>query len=188
MSRIGKKTIKIPADVKVEIKGPEGHPELWVSGPKGELVQKINPQVKVEVKNGEILISLKEKEFLSTKERALWGLFRAVIANMITGVTIGFEKKLEIEGIGYKAAVEGTDLVLNVGLTHPIKIKCPSGIKFSVEKNTIIVSGSDKEKVGQIAAIIRKTKKAEPYKGKGIKYVGEKIIRKEGKKVVAAKT
>lgn len=188
MSRIGKKPIKIPADVKVEIKGPEGCPEIKVLGPKGELAQKIDPQIKIEIKDGEILIFPQKKDYLPTKDRALWGLSRAVIANMITGVTKGFEKKLEIEGIGYRAVVEGTNLVLNIGFTVPVKIKCPSDIKFLVEKNIITVSGSDKDKVGQIAAIIRKTKKAEPYKGKGIKYLGEKIIRKEGKKVVAAKT
>lgn len=184
MSRIGKKPIDVPAGVKVEISGEV----VKISGPKGELTQKISPQVISEVKDGKILVSLKEKGSSDGKVRALWGLCRALINNMVLGVTKGFEKKLDIQGIGYKAAIEQNDLVLNVGFTNPVKVKCPEGIKFSVEKNIITVAGQDKEKVGQISAIIRKVKKAEPYKGKGIKYFGEKIRRKEGKKVVAAKT
>ena len=114
-------------------------------------------------------------------------MYRVLIDNMIEGTTKGFEKKLEIEGVGYKAAVQGDELVLNVGFVNQVKIKKPEGINFAVEKNVITVSGIDKEKVGQISAIIRDVKKAEPYKGKGIKYQGEKIRRKEGKKVVATK-
>src|SRR3989344_2262139 len=133
-----------------------------------------------------IFVSLK-KENLDNKIRGLWGLYRALIFNVIEGVDKGFEKKLEIEGIGYKAALQEDELVLNLGFVNPVKIKKPEGINFLVEKNVITVSGISKEAVGQIAAIIRKTKKAEPYKGKGIKYQGEKIRRKEGKKVVAAK-
>lgn len=184
MSRIGKKPIEIPANAKVEINSQD----IKVSGPAGELIRKIDPSINIELKDGKILLSPQKKELPSIKTRALWGLSRALIANMISGVTKGFEKKLEIEGVGYKAVIEGTDLTLNVGFTLPVKIKCPQGIKFSVEKNIITVSGVDKEKVGQTAAIIRAAKKAEPYKGKGIKYLGEKIRRKEGKKVVAAKT
>lgn len=183
MSRIGKKTIEIPVNAKIEIQGQE----IKISGPVGELNRKIDPLIKIEVKDEQISLSPTDKNY-SKKTNALWGLSRALVANMIEGVTKGFEKKLEIEGIGYKAVVEGTGLVLNVGFTVPVKIECPQGIKFSVGKNIITVFGADKEKVGQLAAIIRKTKKAEPYKGKGIKYVGEKIRRKEGKKVVATKT
>jgi large subunit ribosomal protein L6 len=183
MSRIGKKQIEIPTGVKVEINGQE----VKVSGPKGELVRTVNPQIKAELKDGKVFVSLQEKDSSSKSDRALWGLFRALIFNMIAGVVKGFEKKLEIEGVGYKAALDGQDLKLNVGFTNPVKVKCPLGIKFLVEKNIIVVSGVDKEAVGQISAIIRKVKKAEPYKGKGIKYLGEKIRRKEGKKVVAAK-
>lgn len=181
MSRIGKKPITIPENVKVEIEGQN----LKVSGPKGELKQFIHPEIKVEVKDGKILVSPKSE--LSKKGRGLWGLYRALIFNMVEGVAKGFEKKLEIEGVGYKAAVEQDGLVLNVGFTNPIKIKKAEGINFSVDKNVITVSGISKEKVGHIAALIRKAKKAEPYKGKGIKYQGEKIRRKEGKKVVASK-
>ncbi len=182
MSRIGRKPIEIPANLKVEI----NNQDIKILGPAGELTRKIDPSINIELKDGNILFSPKEKEY-PKKVGAIWGLSRALVANMILGVTKGFEKKLEIEGIGYRAIVDGTDLVLNVGFTLPVKIKCPQGIKFLVEKNIITVSGIDKEEVGQIAAIIRKTKKAEPYKGKGIKYLGEKIRRKEGKKIVAAK-
>ena len=182
MSRIGKKPIEIPQNVKVEIDGQR----VKISGPKGEIVQEIRPEIKIESKDGKIFVLPKSDAF-SKKTAALWGLFRSLLNICVKGVVQGFEKKLEIEGIGYKAALEGENLVLNVGFTNPVKIKKPEGINFLVEKNIIIVSGIDKEKVGQIAALIRKVKKAEPYKGKGIKYLGEKIRRKEGKRVVAAK-
>jgi len=181
MSRIGKKSIEIPQTVKVQIEGQN----VKVSGPKGELNTKIHQDIKVEVKDGKLFVSPVRK--LPKKSKGLWGLYRALIFNMVSGVQKEFEKKLEIEGVGYKAAVQGDELVLNVGFVHPVKIKKPDGVSFSVEKNVITVSGINKEKVGQISAEIRATKKAEPYKGKGIKYQGEKIRRKEGKKVVAAK-
>ena len=182
MSRIGKKLIEIPPSVKVEIDGQN----FKAVGPKGELKINIHPNIKLEVKDGKIFVSPK-KENLDNKIRGLWGLYRALIFNVIEGVDKGFEKKLEIEGIGYKAALQEDELVLNLGFVNPVKIKKPEGINFLVEKNVITVSGISKEAVGQIAAIIRKTKKAEPYKGKGIKYQGEKIKRNEGKKVVASK-
>lgn len=181
MSRIGKKLIQIPATVKVALDGQM----IKVSGPKGELATTIHRDVKVELEDGKVLVSPK-KEF-SKKEKGLWGLYRALIFNMVEGVSNGFTKKLEIEGIGYKATVVGDELVLNLGFVNPVKIKKPAGIEFLVEKNVITISGINKEVVGQIAAEIRETKKAEPYKGKGIKYQGEKIRRKEGKKVVASK-
>jgi large subunit ribosomal protein L6 len=187
MSRIGKKLIKIPQGVKVEAT----EKEIKVSGPKGELKQIIHPEIKIEVKpasiqggDGEIFVSPKTE--LTKKGRGLWGLYRALISNMVEGVSKGFEKKLEIEGVGFKASVEGDNLVLNLGFTNPVKIKKIDGVNFLVEKNVITVSGIDKERVGHISALIRKQKKAEPYKGKGIKYQGEKIRRKEGKKVVAS--
>lgn len=182
MSRIGKKLIEIPQGVKVET----SNDEIKVSGPKGELKLTIHPEIKVEIKDGKLFVLPKNAQF-SKKGRGLWGLYRALIFNMVEGVSKGFEKKLEIEGIGYKAIVDGDNLVLNVGFTNPVRIKKPEGINFLVEKNVITVSGASKEKVGQVAAEIRKAKKAEPYKGKGIKYQGEKIRRKEGKKVVASK-
>lgn len=180
MSRIGKKIIEVPQGVKVEISDKE----IKVSGPKGELKQFMHPEIKVELTDGKIYVSPKKE--LSKKGRGLWGLYRALIANMVEGTSQGFTKKLEIEGVGFKANVEGNVLVLNLGFTNPVKIEKIPGVEFLVEKNVITVSGSDKERVGHIAALIRKQKKAEPYKGKGIKYQGEKIRRKEGKKVVAA--
>ena len=181
MSRIGKKLIEIPQGVKVEVT----EKEIKVSGPKGELNQIIHPEIKIEVKDGKIFVAPKAE--LSKKGRGLWGLYRALVANMVEGVSKGFEKKLEIEGVGFKANVEGDTLVMNLGFTNPVKIKKIEGVDFKVEKNVVTVSGADKERVGHMAALIRIQKKAEPYKGKGIKYQGEKIRRKEGKKVVASK-
>ena len=181
MSRIGKKSIEIPTTVKVDINGQE----VKIAGPKGELSITIHQDIKVENKDGKLFVVPARK--LIKSARGLWGLYRALIFNMIEGVGRGFEKKLEIEGVGFKAIVQGDELVLNLGFVNPVKIKKPEGINFLVEKNVITVSGIDKEKVGQISAEIRATKKAEPYKGKGIKYQGEKVRRKEGKKVVAAK-
>lgn len=180
MSRIGKKIIQIPEGVKLEV----SEKEVKVSGPKGELIRQIHPKIKIEQRDGGVFVSPKTE--LEKKERGLWGLYRALIANMVEGVSEGFEKKLEVEGVGFRAIVEGDILVLNIGFTNPVKIKKINGVDFKVEKNVIIISGADKEKVGHMAALIRKQKKAEPYKGKGIKYQGEKVRRKEGKKVVAA--
>lgn len=182
MSRIGKKPIEVPAAVKVELSAGE----IKVSGPKGTLTQKIHPEIKIENKDGKVFV-LPAGQGFSKKGRGLWGLYRALVANMVHGVEKGFEKKLEIEGVGFKANVEGDGITLNLGFTNPVKIKKPEGITFLVEKNLITVSGASKEVVGEVAALIRKQKKAEPYKGKGIKYQGEKIRRKEGKKVVASK-
>jgi len=180
MSRIGKKPIKIPESVKVEVEDQK----VKISGPKGELVQEVRPEIKVEIKEGEILVSPQRE---SNKSRAFWGLYRTLIFNKIVGVTEGFEKKLEIQGVGYRASVEGEGLVLNIGFSHPVEIKSPEGITFSVDKNIITVSGIDKAKVGEVAARIKRVRKVEPYKGKGIRYVGEKVRRKEGKRVVTAK-
>ncbi len=181
MSRIGKKLIEVPLGVTIEVNGQE----LKVSGPKGQISKTIHRGIKVELKDGKVFVS--PKNALSTKERGIWGLYRALIFNMVEGVSKGFEKKLEIEGVGFKAAVVGDELVMNLGFVNPVKVKKPEGIIFAVEKNVITVSGISKELVGQISAEIRDTKRVEPYKGKGIKYQGEKVIRKEGKKVVAAK-
>lgn len=186
MSRIGKKPIEIPKEVEVKIEGER----VTVKGPKGELSREIRPEIKVEMKENKIFVSASDTKIpvrQAKKIPAFWGLFRALIFNMVQGVSTGFEKKLEIEGIGYKAQVEGEDLILNVGYSHQVRMKIPKDLKVSVEKNVISVSGADKESVGQFAAIIRKTKLAEPYKGKGIKYFGEKIRRKEGKKVITTK-
>jgi len=179
MSRIGKKPIEIPQAVEVKIEGKK----LSVKGPKGQLERAIRPEIGVEVKENLLFIF----PVVNTKKtKAFWGLTRALVANMVKGVTEGYEKKLELEGIGYKAALEGTDLVLQLGFTHPVKVKAPEGIKFSVEKNLISISGIDKELVGQISAKIRAIRKAEPYKGKGIRYKGEHVRRKVGKRVAGA--
>jgi large subunit ribosomal protein L6 len=187
MSRIGNKTIEVPQGVKAEIINSAVCQEIRVTGPKGELKREIHPKIKVEIKEdkGVQQIFVEPKAKLIKKEKGLWGLYRALISNMVEGVNKGFEKKLEIEGVGFKANVDGEFLVLNLGFTNPVKIQKLPGVNFLVEKNVITISGSDKEKVGHIAALVRKQKKAEPYKGKGIKYQGEKIRRKEGKKVVA---
>ena len=159
--------------------------EVKVSGPKGELQTIIHEAIGVEERDGKIFVSPRRN--LIKGNQGLWGLYRALIFNMVEGVDKGFEKKLEIEGVGFKAAMQGDELVLNLGFVNPVKIKKPDGINFLVEKNVVTVSGISKEAVGQISAQIRAAKKAEPYKGKGIKYQGEKIRRKEGKKVVATK-
>jgi large subunit ribosomal protein L6 len=183
MSRIGKKSIQIPVgvDVKIEVTGPKVQ-KMTVKGPKGELSQVIPEEVKSEVKDGKIFIL---SQVQNKRTGAIWGLMRALVFNMVKGVTEGYEKKLEIEGVGYSAQLKGDELELRVGYINTIKIKAPQGIKFSVEKNVISVSGIDKELVGQMAAQIRKAKPAEPYKGKGIKYQGEIIRRKVGKRVAA---
>lgn len=178
MSRVGKKPILIPAGVEVKVEDNK----VSVKGPRGEISKEFQAGVKIEVKDGNILVT----SGAETKAiKSLWGTVRSILANMVKGVVEGYEKRLEIEGVGFKANLEGVDLVLNVGFSHPVKVKAPAGIKFSIEKNVIIISGIDKELVGQISAQIRRVKPPEPYKGKGIKYAGEKIRRKLGKKAVA---
>jgi large subunit ribosomal protein L6 len=179
MSKIGKKPILIPEGVKVEI----NQNKIKVEGPKGKLEKNIPSEVDVQIREGMILVSPRLK---TKKNKTLWGTIRQIIYNMVEGVTKGFEKKLEIEGLGYRASLSGDELSLEVGFSHPVKIKKPEGINFSVEKNIITVSGIDKELVGQIAANIRKVRPPDPYKGKGIRYFGEAIRKKASKKAVAA--
>jgi len=176
MSKIGKKLIEIPKDVIVGIEGKT----IKVKGLKGELQFEIPRELKVIIEDSRLSVV---PVVNSKKTPALWGTARAVIANMIFGVHNGFEKKLEIEGVGYKAQIQGQNLVLNLGFSHPVVFKAPEGVKISVDKNNITVSGPSIELVGQTAANIRALKKPEPYKGKGIHYVGEVIRRKAGKKV-----
>jgi len=178
MSRIGKKPILIPEGTEIKIEGNE----VVVKGPKGELSRQIRPEIEVEMKEGQLWIKPKTE---TKRTKAFWGLTRSLIFNMVEGVAKGFEKKLIIEGLGFRASVENNDLVLHVGFSHPVIIKAPQGISFFVEKNIIKVSGIDKELVGQISAKIRKVKPPEPYKGKGIRYYDETIIRKVGKKAAA---
>jgi len=184
MSRIGKKPISIPEGAEVKIEGQR----VTIKGPKGELTKEFRPEIKITVEENKIFVLPQipptKKMVGGKKTKAFWGLSRALLANMIKGVTEGYEKKLEIEGLGFKAQAQGDILELFVGFTHPIKITAPESIKFSVEKNIITISGPDLEKVSQTAAKIRKVKPPEPYKGKGIKYLGEEIRRKVGKKVV----
>ncbi|MFA5069915.1 MAG: 50S ribosomal protein L6 [Patescibacteria group bacterium] len=175
MSRIGKLPVKILPGVKVAL--ADGL--IKVTGPKGELTQVIHPQIKVELKDDQITVTVKNPE--DKDDRSLWGLFRALINNMVVGVTKGYEKKLEINGVGYKASVTGRKLILNVGFTHPVEFAIPDQIEIKVEKNVITITGADKQKVGQVAAEIRAVRKPEPYKGKGIKYLEEIIRRKAGK-------
>ncbi len=186
MSRIGKQPIKIPDLVQVKIEGGL----VLVKGPKGELSKKIHKDINVEIQENLVMV----KPLKDSKEaRALWGTYRALISNMIKGVKDGFEKALVYEGIGFKSEIKtdssvesGKILELSVGFTHPVKVSAPKGIDFKIEKNQITVSGLDKELVGQIAANIRKVKPPEPYKGKGIRYKDEVILRKAGKKAVTA--
>ncbi|MEK7503835.1 MAG: 50S ribosomal protein L6 [Patescibacteria group bacterium] len=177
MSRIGKKPIEIPAGVEVKITGQQ----ISVKGPKGELSINVRPEIKVEMKEGKVAVSAQNDE-----AKAFWGLTRALIANMIAGVVKNFEKKLEIVGVGNKAVMEGQTLVLSVGFSHTVKVPAPASIVFSVDKNIITVQGPDKGLVGQSAANIRKVRPPEPYKGKGIRYFGEQVKIKEGKRAATA--
>ncbi len=181
MSRIGKQLISIPSEVDFKI--DDGF--VVIKGPKGELKQFIHPQVIVESKDGVITVKVQDENDKS--QRALWGLYGSLVKNMVTGVTVGFVEKLEINGVGMKAAVAGNKLILNVGFSHPVEYNIPVGMQITVEGNIISIGGIDKQVVGEIAAQIRKIKKVEPYKGKGIKYVGEQVRRKAGKAAAKAK-
>jgi large subunit ribosomal protein L6 len=179
MSRIGKLPIETPTGVTIEVKGEN---VVHVKGPKGELSQAIHPRIKVVI-DGKILTVNRQSD--SKEDKSLHGLSRTLIANMVEGVTKGFEKKLEIQGVGYKAKANGSNkITLNLGFSHPIEYKAPEGTIFDMDKdrkNTIIVSGINKQTVGEVAAKIRSYRKPEPYKGKGIRYVGEYVARKAGK-------
>lgn len=184
MSRIGKKPVEIPKDVTATIEGRH----LRVKGPKGELSLAIHPVVKVGQENADnestVVVSVNHPD--DKTERALWGLFRALIQNMMIGVTKGFSRQLEVNGVGYRVAQSGSKLKFEVGFSHPVEFTAPSGVVVAVEKNVITVSGIDKQLVNEVAAQIRKIKPPEPYKGKGIKYVDEVVRRKAGKAVKGA--
>ena len=177
MSRIGKKPIQIPQGVEVTLE--EGL--IHVKGPQGELKREIRPEVDVKIEEGEITVSEKKK---TKKSKAFWGTTRAVIANMIEGVTSGYSIELQIKGVGYRAELQGEKLILRVGFSHPVEVEAPEGVSFKVEKDMITVSGIKKELVGRVAADIRKIKPPDAYKGKGIRYKDEVIVLKEGKKGV----
>jgi large subunit ribosomal protein L6 len=176
MSRIGKQPISVPAGVTVSIE-PE---RVTVNGPRGELSERIPRDIQVEQVDGELLV---KRPTDRGEHRALHGLTRSLIANMVEGVTDGFEKRLEIQGVGYRAQLRGRDLELALGYSHPVSIKAPDGIEFEVPQPTrIVVKGASKQQVGEAAATIRKQRKPEPYKGKGIRYEGEYVPRKVGKR------
>ncbi len=177
MSRIGKEPIKIPDGVEIEIK----EQKVRVKGPKGVLEREIHPRIKVELKDGNLLV---KRESDDRFQRSLHGLYRSLINNMVIGVTEGFTKSLEIVGVGYRVEKKGSCLVFSLGFSHPIIFSPPDGIELEANGRIIKVSGIDKELVGLVAAKIRSFRPPEPYKGKGIKYVGEEIKRKAGKAAV----
>jgi large subunit ribosomal protein L6 len=181
MSRIGKQPIAIPAGVVVT----EKDGTMTIEGPLGALSFRLPSGIHVMNENGTLRVRPnEEKEELSHQSRALWGTSRAIIAHMVAGVTKGFEKRLQVEGIGYRVALEGATLVFALGFSHSVRFPAPDGITFKVEKNGIIVSGASKELVGQTASALRALRPPEPYKGKGIRYAEEIIRKKAGKKAV----
>jgi len=184
MSKIGKKSIAI-AD-GVEVKLDKNH--LDVKGPKGSLSLDFHEKVKVEVKEKEIFVKKSSDNDQSKLAASLWGLTRSLINNMVIGVSEGYEKKIELQGVGFRMAVQGKKIIMSLGFSHPVEVEVPEGIDAKIEENNILsVSGIDKQSVGQFAANVRLLKKAEPYKGKGFRYVGEKVRRKVGKKAGTVK-
>ena len=176
MSRIGRKPIAVPDGVTVEIRPGS----VAVRGPKGELSERVSPEMAVSQEDGRVVVTRPTDR---GDHRALHGLTRTLVANMVTGVTQGFEKRLEIQGVGYRAALRGRDLEMQLGFSHPVTVKAPDDITFEVPQPTqIVVSGISKQRVGEIAAQIRKWRPPEPYKGKGIRYAGEYVQRKVGKR------
>jgi large subunit ribosomal protein L6 len=179
MSRIGKKPIEIPDGVEIKLEGRK----VSVKGPKGSLDFLFHQDVEVKMEGKEIQVGVKK---ITKQSKALWGLTRVLISNMIEGTTKGFEKQLELQGVGYRMAVSGKKLNMALGFSHPVEVDIPEGLEAKIEKNILSVSGIDKQKVGQFAASIRSLKKVEPYKGKGFRYVGEIVRRKAGKKAAGA--
>ncbi|MGO9823528.1 MAG: 50S ribosomal protein L6 [Solirubrobacteraceae bacterium] len=176
MSRIGRQPIPVPAGVTIAIETDR----VTVNGPKGELSERIPRDIQVEHVGDEVLV---KRPTDRGEHRALHGLTRTLVANMVQGVTDGFEKRLEIQGVGYRAQLRGRDLELALGYSHPVPVKAPDGIEFEVPQPTrIVVRGASKQQVGEVAAYIRKQRKPEPYKGKGIRYEGEYVARKVGKR------
>jgi large subunit ribosomal protein L6 len=177
MSRIGKQPIAIPPKVKVEVKGQK----VFVEGPKGKLDWELPRRTSLKVENGKVVVS---REGDDARAKALHGLSRALVNNMVRGVSEGFVKKLEIQGVGFKAAVAGSNVTMNLGYSHPIVYPIPAQIKVTVEENTkLTIEGPDRQSVGQVAAELRSFYPPEPYKGKGVRYTDERVIRKEGKTV-----
>lgn len=175
MSRIGKKLIAIPNGVTINATATE----VSAKGPKGNLNLPLHPHITVKTEENNLKVEVKNPELQA--DRAIWGLYRALVANLVRGVNEGFEKKLEINGVGYRASISGKKLVLALGFSHPVELEIPEGLNVAVEKNLITISGIDKQLVGQFSAIVRSQKTPEPYKGKGIKYIDEVVRRKAGK-------
>ena len=180
MSRIGKKPIVVPNGVTVKMDGQT----FRAKGPKGELSYEIHPHIQVTEQDNLLIVTISDQE--NKDDRALWGTMRQIINNTVYGVASGYSKQLEIKGVGYKAETKGNVLILYVGYSHPVAFKLPEGIKATVEKNIITLESTNKEQLGETAANIRKVRKPEPYKGKGIRYVGEVVLRKAGKQVKTA--
>lgn len=176
MSKIGKQLIQLPAGVTVQFL----EDVITVTGPRGELSRTLNQAIRIEATPDGLVFTIVED---SKQARSLWGTMRAHVANMVTGVSQGFRKELELHGVGYRAKLKGNDLEMSLGYSHSITVPAPEGISFTVEKETITIEGNDIEKVGQVAADIRALRKPEPYKGKGVRYKGEIIRRKVGKVV-----
>jgi len=176
MSRIGKRTIEVPKGVTVTLDGQT----VSVKGPKGERSWTVAEEIEISQGDDGLNLTMRED---NQRSRAMWGLSRTLVDNMVTGVTTGFEKSLDLVGVGYRAAMKGNALSLQLGFSHDVDIQPPAGVTFAVPKQTEIkITGADKQAVGQIAAVIRKLRPPEPYKGKGVRYTGEKVRRKEGKK------
>ncbi|KRB52744.1 MAG: 50S ribosomal protein L6 [Pseudomonadota bacterium] len=176
MSRIGKKAVAVPSGVTVTIEGQT----VTVKGPKGQLAWTVAEEIEVKQEGAELLLT---KRVDSTRAQAMWGLSRTLVANMVEGVTSGFEKTLELVGVGYRAAMKGNALSMQLGFSHDVDVPAPAGVTFTVPKQTEIkISGIDKQVIGEIASQIRRLRPPEPYKGKGVRYAGEKVRRKEGKK------
>lgn len=178
MSRIGKKPVSIPEGVEVKVSGNE----ITVKGAKGTLMFSHRREVKVTIEEN---IAMVAKLGETKKAQAIWGTTAKLIANMIVGVTAGFQKQLELNGVGFRMAVAGRKLNMALGFSHPVEMVIPEGLEAKVENNVLTLSGIDKQQVGEFAAVVRKLKKVEPYKGKGFRYVGEVVRRKEGKKAAA---
>jgi large subunit ribosomal protein L6 len=178
MSRVGKQPVNIPAGVEVSL----GAGKITAKGPKGELSMTIHPNVLISQNGEQLMVSVKNQT--DKKNKSLWGLSARLLTNLLVGVTLGFTKQLEVNGIGYRATLSGQDLILQLGHSHPIKYQIPAGIEIKVDKNIITVTGIDKQLVGQTAVQIRALRPPEPYKGKGIKYITEVVRRKAGKAAV----
>jgi large subunit ribosomal protein L6 len=184
MSKIGRKLITIPQGVEAKVNGDV----FEAKGSKGTLSLTVNPKAKIEINGSEILVSKKDEKDSSRESGAVWGLTRSLVNNIIIGVSQGYQKKLELQGVGFRMSVQGKKIVMALGFSHPVEKEIPEGLEAKIEENNILsIIGIDKQKVGQFAAEVRSLKPVEPYKGKGFRYQGEKVRRKAGKKAATAK-